>query len=77
MQTPAEAADGLKQKLYLHNKTKMHDLYVLEDSNQQVYQQDIRYQKVAGHNSRSEPGPWDAGREAFAIIIIKIVSTRS
>lgn len=52
-------------------------VYILEDSNQQVYQQDICYQKVTGHNSRSEPGPWDARREAFTVIIIKIVPTRS
>lgn len=52
-------------------------IYILEDSNQQVYQEDICHQEVTGHNSWSEPGPWYAWREAFTILIVKIVSTRS
>lgn len=68
---------GSNRNFILTIRQRCRIVYILEDSNQQVYQQDICYQEVTGHDSRSEPGPWDARRKAFTIIIIKIVPTGS
>lgn len=52
-------------------------MYLLEDSNEQVDQKNVCHEKVAGHNSRCQPGTRDTWWQFLPILIIQMFTTWS